>query len=334
MNESKIDDLLDSIEPRDFELFIGDLFESFGWETQVTTQSGDMGIDVIARQNKIVNLKLLIQVKKYSKGNSVDRSEVQQYAGLYRHENNVSSVVIVTTSKFGNSAEKVAKESGIDTIDRGNLIELIQNHNPDFIEEYSKEMVDIDAIDNEMNKNESNNSDIQSNIKLNTIDEDIPISVSLLGFTDINVNKICSGINTDRDYKPCAFLEIHNKTGSEWTTTPKSFSLSTNLGYVYEPDWINVDRDKLPATWKIGRQTMKPGDKARMLVIFPNFGSEEVLDELRYEESVEHGTSYPSDLLEEHPYQVIKQNINPNDSELTKLKNISFMTSAGEVITK
>lgn len=57
-------DLLQEMDPYAFEKFIADLWECRGWNTRVTSEAGDRGIDVVANKDEIIPEKQLIQAKK------------------------------------------------------------------------------------------------------------------------------------------------------------------------------------------------------------------------------------------------------------------------------
>jgi hypothetical protein len=116
---------LQHIDEYEFEEFIADLWEKRDWSTQVTTASRDRGIDIIATRESPFPQKQLIQAKCYSKDNKVGSPEIQRYASLHRQEENVDSVVIVTTGDFTQQAREVANDLNVKVIDGKSLAELI-----------------------------------------------------------------------------------------------------------------------------------------------------------------------------------------------------------------
>lgn len=331
MSQENIDLVLNSIDDRAFEHFVSDLFESYGWSTRVTQQSGDKGVDVIARQNEPVDLKLLIQAKKYSKSNKVTRAEVQQYAGLYTHEENVSSVIIVSTSTFGRSAVQVADEADVELIDRSDLVDLIQDTDQSFLTKYTEKNIESSQPSDD---SDLHSPGLESNIEIKAVDPEVPVVVSLLGVTEIDVNLISTEFSTDRRYRTCVFLEIHNQTNKQWTTTPKAVSIIDSSGYIHDPDWIKINSDSFPAKWGIGRWVLEPGDRIRTLMIFPEFDANKQFSELRYERSIYKATRGGSESTNKHSYSKIKQSICPTKSQLSELQDVSFTLSTGETITK
>lgn len=128
---------LQSLDDFAFEHFVADLWQEMGYETEVEQQSGDAGVDVRATRDGPLNEKVLIQAKRYSMSTTVGGPEVQQYAALRQQEDNVDSVVVVTTSKFTGPAEERAAELNVKTINGKELLELIKEHSAyDLVERY------------------------------------------------------------------------------------------------------------------------------------------------------------------------------------------------------
>lgn len=132
--------LLDRIQSMDeyaFEELVGDLWEAIGWQTTVTMESKDRGVDVVAERESPFYQKQVIQAKRYGSDNPVSSSEVQQYAGLHLQEDNVDAVVVVTTSRFTSDAQDVASDSNVKLIDGEDLCELVRTVDTD---------ISIDAV--------------------------------------------------------------------------------------------------------------------------------------------------------------------------------------------
>jgi HJR/Mrr/RecB family endonuclease len=113
-----IDDV-DLMNGSEFESFVSSLFSKMGYITEVTKQSGDQGLDVIAeKQGK----RLGIQAKCYS--NTVGNSAIQEaVAGMnYYH---CDKVIVVTNNFFTNAAIELAKANNVVLWDRNLLKEKI-----------------------------------------------------------------------------------------------------------------------------------------------------------------------------------------------------------------
>lgn len=105
-----------NISPSDFEHFIAEIWESMGWDTQVTTASNDDGIDVVAIKSGIHQEKAVIQAKKHSPSNKIGQPDIQQYDTLRRQDPSVDVVVVVTTSEFSNKAKGLAERLNVKTV--------------------------------------------------------------------------------------------------------------------------------------------------------------------------------------------------------------------------
>ncbi len=114
----------------EFEHLVAKIWEEEGWNTQVTSGSGDRGIDVKATKSDPLSRKALIQAKRYGQDNKVGSPEIQKYASLYIQEKNVDTVVVVTTSSFSSQAKQVADSTNVELINGESLatkfIELVR----------------------------------------------------------------------------------------------------------------------------------------------------------------------------------------------------------------
>jgi HJR/Mrr/RecB family endonuclease len=116
---------LQSMDEYAFENLVADLWENVGWDTSVTSGSGDRGIDIVATRTGMTTEKQAIQAKRYSEGNSVGSQDVRNYATLYQQEPDVDSVVIVTTSRFTKQATRLAKDLNVKLVDGDSLCQRI-----------------------------------------------------------------------------------------------------------------------------------------------------------------------------------------------------------------
>lgn len=112
------------LKPVRFERFIADLWSQRGWETKVTDESNDRGIDVIATKSFPYKKKKFIQAKRYKKGNNVSGPEIQKYASL-KQRDGVDEVVVVTTSGFTKQAIGLCDEFNIKPVNGEQLVEVI-----------------------------------------------------------------------------------------------------------------------------------------------------------------------------------------------------------------
>lgn len=100
---------LRGMDPYEFERFIAFLWECAGFDTYVTQEGRDRGVDVVATNDE-TGEKHLIQAKRYSSANKVGSEQIQQYASLYLQYPETTEVIVVTTGKFSKPALKTAAE--------------------------------------------------------------------------------------------------------------------------------------------------------------------------------------------------------------------------------
>ncbi|WP_435177928.1 restriction endonuclease [Halorussus sp. AFM4] len=129
--EGQYHEQLRELAPYEFEQFVAELWSLQGWETEVSQQSTDQGIDVIATKEHPVHQKHVLQVKRYGEGNKVGSQAVQQYSSLRQQEPGTDTVVIVTTSEFTRQARELADQLNVKLInghDLSNLVSQLDAH--------------------------------------------------------------------------------------------------------------------------------------------------------------------------------------------------------------
>lgn len=96
--------------PRDghaFEQWVADRLEMHGWRADVTSGSGDQGIDIIARRD---GRKIGIQCKRYD--GAVGNKAVQEaFSGRAFHR--VDMAVVITTGHYTQSARALSRRTGV-----------------------------------------------------------------------------------------------------------------------------------------------------------------------------------------------------------------------------
>jgi len=97
---------LRQVEPDGFEHLVTDLWEQMWYQTKVTQQSQDKGIDV--RATHPLGETVLIQAKQYGSNSVVGGREIREYAALYAQENSINEVWVVRTSGFTSQARKTS----------------------------------------------------------------------------------------------------------------------------------------------------------------------------------------------------------------------------------
>lgn len=121
----------------EFEHLVADLWQTMGWETEVTDRSSDRGIDVVATKSYPYERKALLQAKRYGPDTSVGSPEVQQYDALRRQESKVDEVLVVTSGEFTRQARELAEELNVKLVDGERLAELLlEPGNEHLVDEY------------------------------------------------------------------------------------------------------------------------------------------------------------------------------------------------------
>ncbi|WP_153952822.1 restriction endonuclease [Halosegnis longus] len=114
---------LAALDPTEFEQLVAELYTARGYSTQVTRQSADRGIDVVARGNGEM---LAIQAKRYTGSNKVGRPAIQKTVGAATQVG-ASRAVVITTSGFTKTAQTAADDFGneVELIDGATLVRLL-----------------------------------------------------------------------------------------------------------------------------------------------------------------------------------------------------------------
>ncbi len=95
------------IDGHEFEYWVAQSLNKFGWEARVTSGSGDQGIDVIAEMH---GMKIGLQCKRFN--SSVGNKAVQEvYAGKAFHQ--VDEVGVISNASYTKSAKALAADTGV-----------------------------------------------------------------------------------------------------------------------------------------------------------------------------------------------------------------------------
>lgn len=92
-----------------FEEMIAELFSGFGYEVELTKQTRDGGIDIIAIKDLEVSVKYIIQAKRPEPGNPVRITPVR---ALYwvKHREKATKAILATTTYFTKDAKMEFKD--------------------------------------------------------------------------------------------------------------------------------------------------------------------------------------------------------------------------------
>lgn len=114
---------------REFEEFVGALFEKMGYRVKITQRTRDGGRDIIATKEDPFPFTLIVECKHWGEDHKVDVSVVRSVYGVQAAEQ-VNKSIIVTSSKFTRDARKFAEaQKEMMTLwDMDDLLELIGNN--------------------------------------------------------------------------------------------------------------------------------------------------------------------------------------------------------------
>lgn len=112
---------LASLTPEQFEEFVGEVFESLGFEVEHVGGTGDQGVDLRVCRSGVVGI---VQCKYFSRG-VVGSPELQKFLGTIHHTKSHKGY-FVTTRTFSLAADRFAAEHPIELIDGPRLVELVQ----------------------------------------------------------------------------------------------------------------------------------------------------------------------------------------------------------------
>lgn len=95
--------------PREFEIVVAELMRQFGFEVELTSETRDGGYDIIAVSRRPLNLRFLIECKRYGRHHKVDVGIVRALHGVAIHEKSTKAI-IVTTSWFTKPAQELLNQ--------------------------------------------------------------------------------------------------------------------------------------------------------------------------------------------------------------------------------
>ncbi|CAM5775061.1 hypothetical protein LMIY3S_04834 [Labrys miyagiensis] len=119
--DARIPEAMEEIMPEDYEHLCADLLRKAGWEADVTGQSGDQGVDILARQGEVV---VALQCKLYF-GNPVGNKAVQE-AHAAAGYSDADYAVVVSNRDFTKAAEQLARKLGVLLLHHSELADLAE----------------------------------------------------------------------------------------------------------------------------------------------------------------------------------------------------------------
>lgn len=103
-------DQLRTIEHRDFERLVAELFAGFGYEVELTKQTRDGGKDIIAIRRCEVETRFLIECKRPDPGNVIGVSTVRELFGV-KADDGASKAILATTTRFSPEARQFSERN-------------------------------------------------------------------------------------------------------------------------------------------------------------------------------------------------------------------------------
>lgn len=100
------------IKPRQFEVLIASIMRNHGFDVELTPETKDEGIDIIATQHTQFGSNLfLVECKRYSQKNKAGIEKVQRLNGVIENYEGQRATrgMLVTTSTFSRDAAKFAE---------------------------------------------------------------------------------------------------------------------------------------------------------------------------------------------------------------------------------
>lgn len=118
---------LQNIDPYEFEHLVARVWEERGYETTLTRGSSDRGVDIIAKRKQPIPERILIQAKRHGPTSKVGSEDIQKYSGLYQRDEQVDTVVVVTSNEFTSEATSVAQAREVKTVSGSELLDQLES---------------------------------------------------------------------------------------------------------------------------------------------------------------------------------------------------------------
>ncbi len=153
LNASLAADLMSEImklEPTDFERLVVKLLLAMGYGSGideagfVTQASNDGGIDGVIKEDQLGFSSIYIQAKRWDPATSINRPEIQKFAGALQ-EQKAQKGLFISTATFSPGARKSADAAGIVLVDGKQLTKLMIKFNLGVSVEHTYEVKRIDT---------------------------------------------------------------------------------------------------------------------------------------------------------------------------------------------
>jgi hypothetical protein len=113
VDSTKTPSLIHRLLPRDFERYIAKIWESFGFEVNLTASTRDGGADILCLSSRLgVPLKVAIEVKRYAPDRPVSVELVRGFVGA-NAAIRANKLVYVTSSHYTSDAKNFVLDAGL-----------------------------------------------------------------------------------------------------------------------------------------------------------------------------------------------------------------------------
>lgn len=120
--QDKIIHSINNMSGRDFECFVGFIFECLGYKVNVTQASRDGGKDLIIKKDGITTY---VELKRYASKNKINSTQVLKLIGSACADG-VHNVIFITTSSYSNDCCNIQsnKNMNIQLLDLNDFIDM------------------------------------------------------------------------------------------------------------------------------------------------------------------------------------------------------------------
>lgn len=256
MSESEITQRLQQVDEYEFEIFVAELWERRGWDTEITEKSRDKGIDVIASRSVPYQEKEIIQAKRYQVGNRVSSRDIQQYASLRQQVDGADKVVVVCTSGFTDDALNIAKDVNVKCVDGRTLAQIVtEEQAQDLVRKYSdspSERVQAVPPRKQASVRSSEKSFEKQDSPTTLVEQGEFLSVELVGFEDVTTKIPSPGIGFSSDSEldgVMVALKLYNHSEHELAfREPDDFVFIDENSRSYSP--ANLGKGSFKGGWQ------------------------------------------------------------------------------------
>jgi len=110
---------------REFEEFVESLFRDLGYRTELTQQSRDGGVDVVAQRDDVVGVTTTLYIQCKNHASPIGVEVVRAIAGVVPVEDAGARAAVVCPTGFSTEAMRFAERRGVQLIDGDRLAELL-----------------------------------------------------------------------------------------------------------------------------------------------------------------------------------------------------------------